>query len=113
MANIIKVTTNINQPVEKAWELFMDPGNLQHWLTGFVSAEHLSGNPGEAGSVSKLKFLERGKVMEVTETVSIVKPNQQYAFTMKQETFESEVDVRFVSFGQRTEMIQTVQLFAT
>ena len=109
MANLIKVTITINQPVEKVWELFMNPGNLQHWLTGFVSAEHISGRIGETGSVSKLKFKERGKAMEVTETVLIAKPNQQYAFAMKHATFEIEVDIRFISFGQRTEMIQTEQ----
>ena len=109
MANMIKVTITINRPAEKVWELFMNPDNLQYWLTGFVSAESLSGNIGETGSVSKLKFMERGKVMEVTETVSIVNPNQQYACTMKHKTFEAETDVRFISFGQRTEMIQTVQ----
>jgi uncharacterized protein YndB with AHSA1/START domain len=111
MVNMIKVTITINHPAEKVWELFMNPGNLQHWLTGFVSAEHISGRIGETGSVSKLKFMERGKVMEVTETVLIAKPNQQYAFTMKHKTFEAETDIRFISFGQRTEMIQTVQLF--
>jgi uncharacterized protein YndB with AHSA1/START domain len=111
MANIIKVTITINQPAEKVWELFMNPDNLKIWLTGFVSAEHLSGNIGEIGSVNKLKFMERGKAMEVTETVLVAKPNQQYAFIMKHATFETETDIRFISFGHRTEMIQTVQFF--
>ncbi|MGZ8538828.1 MAG: SRPBCC family protein [Flavisolibacter sp.] len=106
---MIKVTITINQPVEKVWQLFMNGDNLQYWLTGFVSAEPVSGNVGEPGSVSKLKFMERGKEMEVTETVLIAKPNQQYACIMKHESFETETDVRFISFGQRTEMIQTVQ----
>ena len=47
--------------------------------------------------------------MEVTEKVLIAKPNQQYAFEMRHDTFETETDIRFISFGQRTEMIQTVQ----
>lgn len=111
MAIMLKVTITINRPPEKVWELFMNPGNLQYWLTGFISAEHLSGNIGETGSVSKLKFMERGKVIEVTETVLIAKPNQQYACMMKHTTFEAETDIRFISFGQRTEMIQTVQFF--
>jgi uncharacterized protein YndB with AHSA1/START domain len=109
MANMIKVTITINQPAEKVWELFMNPDNLQYWLTGFVSAEHLNGNVGETGSVSKLKFMERGEVMEVTETVLNAKPNQQFASMMKHETFETETDIRLISFGQRTELIQTVQ----
>ena len=108
---MIKVTVTIQWPAEKVWELFMNPDNLQYWLTGFVSAEHLSGNIRETGSVSKLKFMERGKLMEVTETVLMAQPNQQYACVMKHKTFEAETDVRFISFGQRTEMIQTVQFY--
>lgn len=106
---MIKVTITINQPVEKVWELFMNGDNLQYWLTGFVSAEHLNGKMGEAGSVSKLKFMERGRLMEVTETVLIARPHQQYSFMMKHKDFDAETDIRFISFGQRTEMIQTVQ----
>lgn len=89
----------------------MNPDNLKHWLTGFVSAEHLAGTIGEAGSTSKLKFLEGGKEMEVIETVLQVKPQKQYTFNMKEKTFEVETDIRFISFGNRTELIQTVQLF--
>jgi len=111
MANLIKVTTTINAPVEKVWEVLMNPDNLQHWLTGFVSAEHLTGTVGEKGSTSKLKFLERGKEMEVTETVLQVKPQQQYTINMTSKTFEVETDIRLISFGHRTELIQTVQFF--
>jgi len=112
MASIIKVTITINSPVEKVWALLMNPDNLQHWLTGFVSAEHLTGKIGEAGSTSKLKFLERGKEMEVTETVLQVTQQQQYTFTMTHKTFEVETDIRLISFIHRTEVIQTVQFFA-
>ncbi len=109
MAYTSKVTITINQPVEKVWELFMDPDNLKKWLTGFVSAEHISGKIYETGSVSKLKFMESGKEMEVTETVLMAKPNQQYTIMLKHKTFETETDVRFNSLGQQTELIQTVQ----
>ena len=111
MARIILVTISINTPIEKVWEKLMNPDNLKHWLTGFVSAEHLTGKIGEAGSTSKLKFLERGKEMEITETVLQVKPQQQYSFRMKSDTLETENDIRLISFGHRTELIHTVQFF--
>ena len=109
MANLTKVTITINQPVETVWDKFMNPDNLKHWLTGFISAEHISGEIGKAGSVSKLKFKERGKELEVTETVLAVKPAQQYTINMTSTAFDTETDIRFISFGSRTEMIQTVQ----
>jgi uncharacterized protein YndB with AHSA1/START domain len=110
MASVVQVTVTINQPAEKAWEVLMDPGSLQHWMTGFISLTPLTGKPGEAGSISSLKFLEHGKEMEVMETVLLVKPNEQYRFRMVHRAFEAETDIRLVSFGNRTELIQTVQL---
>jgi uncharacterized protein YndB with AHSA1/START domain len=109
MANIIKVTITINASPQKVWEHLMNPDNLKHWLTGFVSARHLSGTIGEAGSISQLKFTERGKEMEVTETVLFSNPNQRYNFRMESASFSTENDIRLISFGNRTELIQTVQ----
>ena len=111
MANVSKVTITINHPVETVWEKLMNPDNLKFWLTGFVSVTHVSGDYGKAGSVSKLKFLERGKEMEVIETAVLIKPNQQYTFNMSSMSFDADTDIRLVSFGNRTEMIQTVQFF--
>jgi carbon monoxide dehydrogenase subunit G len=109
MANIIKVTITINAAPQTVWEDLMNPDNLRHWLTGFVSAKHLSGTIGEAGSISQLKFMERGKEMEVTETVLFSNPDQQYTFRMESVSFSTENDIRLISFGNRTELIQTVQ----
>ena len=106
-----KVTVTISQPPEKVWELFMNPDNLKYWLTGFVSVEPISGNVGKTGSVSKLKFMERGKLIEVKETVMAVTPNQQYTFEMEHNAFHAKTDIRLVSFGNRTEFIQTVEFF--
>ena len=111
MANLTKVTVTINQPVETVWEKLMNPDNLKFWLTGFISAEHISGELGKPGAISKLKFKERAKEMDVTETVTAITPNQQYSFTMASTAFTAETDIRLISFGSRTEMIQTVQFF--
>ena len=111
MANHSKVSVTISQPVETVWDRLMNPDYLKFCLTGFVSVEHFSGDYGKTGSVSKLKFLERGKEMEVTETAVLVKPNQQYTFNMTSPAFDVDTDIRLISFGNRTEMIQTVQFF--
>jgi ligand-binding SRPBCC domain-containing protein len=108
MASIIKVTTTINAPVEIVWDKLMDPENLKHWVTGFQSVEHLTGNIGEAGSTSKLRFMERGKEVEILETVLSCKPCQQYTSSMEHSSFTAESDFRLVSFGHRTDLVQTV-----
>lgn len=109
--DITKVTITINGAIEKIWELLMDPENMKHWLTGFISAEPESGKAGEPGSVSKLRFKEGGRIIEVIETVLDCKPNQLYIIAMKHKKFENETAIRLISLGSRTEMIQTVQFF--
>ena len=109
MANSIKVTVTVNAPVDKVWDVFMNSDHLKHWLTGFVSSEHLTGSIGEAGSTSKLTLLERGKELEVVEKVLHVVPQQQYSFNMQHKSLNSLIDVRFISVGQLTEIIQAVQ----
>jgi hypothetical protein len=48
--------------------------------------------------------------MEITETVLFSNPQQQYTSRMEHSSFAAESDIRFVSFGTRTELIQTVRL---
>jgi len=109
MASTSKVTVTVNAPVAKVWEIFMNPDHLKHWLPEFVSIEHLDGPVGQKGSTSKMKFIERGKELEVIEKVLFVNPMQQYTFNMQHETFNILTDVRFISIGQVTEIIQAVQ----
>jgi uncharacterized membrane protein len=110
MANSIKVTVTVGAPVEKVWDIFMNPDHLKHWLPGFVSIEHLDGPTGKKGSKSRMKFIERGKELEVIEKVLFVHPMKQYSFEMQHGTMSTLTDVRFISIGQVTEIIQAVQL---
>lgn len=109
MANSIKVNVTVNAPVEKVWDIFINPDYLKHWLSGFVSIEHLDGSIGKKGSTSKMKFMERGKELEAIEKVLFNNLRQQYSFEMQHETLKTLTDVRFVSIGQVTEIIQAVQ----
>ena len=52
-------------------ELFDNPDNLKHWQPGFQSFEHLSGTRGQPGAKSKLVFLNRGRTMEMIETITV------------------------------------------
>lgn len=111
MATIIKTAVTINRPVEEVWQIFINPANLPHWLSGYVSATVISGQQGAPGSKTKLVLKERGKEMTVTETVQETTPLKHFRSTMEHKQMNSEVDFRFISFGNYTEIIQTSQLF--
>jgi uncharacterized protein YndB with AHSA1/START domain len=110
MAHSSTVSITINAPAAKVWNVLMDPESMKHWLTGFISAEHLSGAAGEPGSRSRLKFLERGKETEVLETVTVSKPDQQYSFSMEHPAFSSQVDIRLRAMANSTELTQAMEM---
>jgi hypothetical protein len=48
------VKVEINLPISKVVELFMDKANFKEWKKGFISYDHIKGTPGELGAVTKL-----------------------------------------------------------
>ncbi|MEM7537524.1 MAG: SRPBCC family protein [Chloroflexota bacterium] len=59
----------IDLPRDRVIELFDNPDNMAKWQPGFVSMEHLSGTPGEAGAKSLLNYEMGKRVVEMTETI--------------------------------------------
>lgn len=60
----------INLPRQRVIELFDDPDSLQKWQPGLKSFEHLSGEPGQPGSKSKLVYDMNGRKIEMIETIT-------------------------------------------
>lgn len=110
MAASIKITTSVNAPVNRTWEILSNPVYLEQWVSGFIAIEHLQGNAGNVGSTSKLKFAERGKEIEVVEKILEVVPHKQFTIQITGDEFESISDIRLISLGRKTELIQAVQL---
>ena len=66
-----QMTTIVNVSRDRMLELFDNPDNMKHWQPDLVSFEHLSGEPGEVGAKSRLKYeTKRGK-MEMVETITL------------------------------------------
>lgn len=60
----------IEQSVDKVVELFDNPKYMKKWMKGLVSFEHVSGEAGMPGAVSKLKFQQGKRLIEMTETIT-------------------------------------------
>ena len=67
----MKYTTKveIDKPIDEVVKLFDNPDNLKEWMDGLQSFEHISGNPGEAGAKSRLKFETGKRKIEMIETL--------------------------------------------
>lgn len=60
----------IDKPRDEVIQLFDNPKNLQYWQKGFISFEHISGEPGKPGSESIIKYDMNGRKVDMIETIT-------------------------------------------
>ena len=60
----------INLPREEVIKLFDNPDNMQKWQPELISFEPISGNPGEEGARSRLKYKMGKREIEMIETIT-------------------------------------------
>ena len=64
-------SVDINLNINKVIELFDNPDNMGKWQEGFVSFEHLGGEPGQPGAKSKVTYNNKGRELILIETVLV------------------------------------------
>ena len=63
------VEIEINRPINQVISLFDSFENLKKWQPGLQSFEHMEGTPGKIGAKTRLIYDERGKAVEMIETI--------------------------------------------
>lgn len=95
----------INKPIEEAWAVMMDESKMADWLTGFKSAELLSGTKNEVGAVSKIVMHPPGEdLMEMTETITAMKENKHMGMKFDMDIMSSTLDMYFTEKDGKTIM---------
>lgn len=64
-----KCSVEIESPIERVVQLFLDQSQRAEWQDGYLRAEPVSGSPGEVGSVTRLFFESKRHKMELLETI--------------------------------------------
>lgn len=59
----------IDVPRDKVVEYFDNPDNLAKWQPSLVSMEHISGEPGQPGAKTMLKYKMGKREVEMVETI--------------------------------------------
>ena len=91
---------------DKFIELFDDPKNLPKWQKGFLSIEHLSGEPGQEGAKSKLEFAFGKRKMVMIETIAKRSLPDEFNGTYEAPGVFNWVNNRFIELGpERTKWI--------
>jgi len=86
-------STVINRSPEVVWRVFTDTARAKEWMTGLDSIQTISGGHLQPGSVHKLVFIDSGRRMDLTETVTAVEPNRLFAFDSSMEEMHGTTNV--------------------
>lgn len=100
------VDIEINAPIDRVIELFDNPDNMDKWMEGLVSFEHLSGTAGQPGAKSRLKFKMGNRKIEMIETITSRNLPDEFSGTYEAKGVYNFVSCRFISLpNDRTKYI--------
>ena len=94
------VEIDIDLPRDRVIELFDSTENMKHWQEGLVSAEHLSGTPGEVGAKMKLKYKMGKREVEMIETITKRNLPDEFAGTYDAKGVHNIVDNTFIEISE-------------
>jgi hypothetical protein len=93
------VSTDIDLPVAKVAELFMNKDDLRFWYQGFISYEHIRGVPGEPGCKSLITVRHGNKTLVLTETIIFKNLPAEIDALYEHENMTNTISNLFISLG--------------
>ncbi len=85
----------IDLPREQVVALFDNPDNLAKWQPGFISMEHVGGEPGQPGAQSRLKYKMGKREIEMIETITVRDLPDTFAGTYETKGVWNEIKNHF------------------
>lgn len=92
----------INLPLDSVIELFDSEENLFKWQSELISFEHVSGDKGEVGAKSKLKYKMGKREVEMTETITVKDLPREFSGTYEAKGVWNEVKNYFEVIDENT-----------
>ncbi len=96
----------INKPVARVIELFDSTDNMFKWMKELQSFEAISGNPGQVGAKSRLKFKMGKREVEMIETITVKNLPDEFSGTYEAKGVFNVVKNKFIALpGNKTKYI--------
>lgn len=75
----------VDKPIKEAWAVMNDESKISEWLKDITNVEHVSGEKGTVGAVTKYTFDQDGQESIVVETMKAIRPNEHVAMDFEME----------------------------
>lgn len=94
----------VDKPVAETWAVVQDEAKMEDWLTGFQKMEHVSGTPGEVGSVSNVFFDNNGQTMSIQETITEILPNESISMDFASDFMDMDYKMKVSPLNGKTKI---------
>lgn len=105
------VDIEINAPIDRVIELFDNPDNMDKWMEGLISFEHLSGTAGQPGAKSRLLFKMGKREIEMVETITVRNLPHEFSGTYEAKGVMNIVSNKFIELPDNRTKYITEQEF--
>lgn len=76
---------SVDKSIQESWAVMNDPAKTPLWLKGITNIEHVSGEKGAIGAVTKYAFNQDGQESIIFETIKALRPEEHIAMDFKME----------------------------
>jgi len=94
----------VDKPLEEAWAVAQDEEKMLEWLEGFERVEHVSGTPGNVGSVTKVHFNNDGQEMTIKETITAIEPNKSVSMFFESDFMNMDYTLSISPIGSKSKL---------
>jgi len=98
-------TITVDKPLKEAWAVMNDESKITEWLKGITKVEHVSGEKGTVGAVTKYTFEENGQQSDVVETIKSISPEESITMDfVMEDVMEMDYKVEFAEKEGKTQI---------
>ena len=102
----------IDKPLSEVYAAFNNPDNLPRWIAGLQRTEPISGTPGQVGAKTRQIYLERGRIVELIETITAHEPLKRFSGEIDGQGVNCAIHVDFVDRGSSTLVVANADVRA-
>jgi len=100
----------IDRPLKDVYAAFNNPANMPRWLEGLQRTEQISGTPGQVGSKMKQIYLERGRIVEMVETMTAHEPMKYMSGNLEAPGMNCAIHIEFVDKGTTSVVVARTEM---
>lgn len=94
----------VNSPIGHTFAVFENVNKMKDWMPGFKSIALTGGLPFMPGSTYDLVLVQDGKEMVMKETLTALRTNDIFSFSLDNDVLHTDVSVHFTANGDKTDI---------